>query len=74
VRGRRPLTPARALPGKIHARGPVGVDGLLSTKWKVASVSPQGHIVAPFSDGTQSFVHTALPAGRQGIPEALAPQ
>ena len=35
---------------RIHARGPVGLEGLTITKWKLASSLPQGHCVADFSE------------------------
>ena len=42
---------------KLHARGPVGLDGLLSTKWKLRG---SGQTVAPYADGTRAFTHRAL--------------
>jgi glutamate-5-semialdehyde dehydrogenase len=42
---------------KIHARGPVGVEGLLSYKWILRG---NGHTVTPYSDGTRRFTHRDL--------------
>lgn len=38
--------------GKIHARGPVGLEGLLTYKYKLYG---NGHIVAEYANGTKSF-------------------
>ncbi|CAF4076186.1 unnamed protein product [Rotaria sp. Silwood2] len=43
--------------GRIHARGPVGIEGLLTTKWIVEG---HGDIVADFSEARKKFVHEPL--------------
>jgi len=44
---------------KIHARGPVGLDGLMSGKWLLVG---QGQIVADYSGPhPKAFIHQDLP-------------
>ena len=38
--------------GKLHARGPVGLDGLVTYKYKL---SGNGHIVADYASGNKTF-------------------
>jgi glutamate-5-semialdehyde dehydrogenase len=42
---------------RIHARGPVGLEGLVTYKWEVAGT---GHVVRDYADGTRSFTHRDL--------------
>jgi len=44
--------------GRIHSRGPVGVEGLLSEKWILESSSED--IVGDFQSGKKTFTHRAL--------------
>lgn len=39
---------------KIHARGPVGIDGLVSYKYRLVG---NGDIVGPYCDGSKKFKH-----------------
>ena len=43
---------------RIHARGPVGMDGLLTTKWVVRGDCATA---ADFSEGKRQFLHQKLP-------------
>jgi glutamate-5-semialdehyde dehydrogenase len=49
--------------GKLHARGPVGLEGLTTYKYKLFG---DGHVVAGYSNGEQSFRHRNL-AGDTGV-------
>ena len=44
---------------KIHARGPVGLEGLMTYKWKLYG---EGHIVSDYTgNGSKKFTHKNLP-------------
>ncbi len=40
--------------GKIHARGPVGLEGLTIYKYFLTG---EGHLVKPYADGDKEFTH-----------------
>ncbi len=44
--------------GKLHARGPMGLQGLLTYKWLLEG---QGHIVEDYASGGRHFLHRDLP-------------
>ncbi|BGO92439.1 hypothetical protein NBRC10512_000513 [Rhodotorula toruloides] len=49
--------------GKTHARGPVGLEGLVIYKYQIKSTAAEGHGTAVFGsgEGKRPFLHTPLP-------------
>lgn len=43
--------------GKVHARGPVGLEGLTTTQYRV---SGDGHVVDDYAEGRKQFTHRTL--------------
>ena len=44
--------------GRVHARGPMGAEGLFTTKWLL---SGNGHVVGDYGPGKKSYTHRDLP-------------
>ena len=44
--------------GRVHARGPMGAEGLFTTKWLL---SGNGHVVGDYGPGKRSYTHRDLP-------------
>ncbi|KAG9223668.1 hypothetical protein CCMSSC00406_0008551 [Pleurotus cornucopiae] len=48
--------------GKIHARGPVGLEGLVVYKYMLRSKADGGHIVGDFGTGKKQYKHAPINA------------
>ncbi|KAF5383598.1 hypothetical protein D9615_003574 [Tricholomella constricta] len=48
--------------GRIHARGPVGLEGLVIYKYMMRSKSQAGHIVGEFGTGKKEYKHKRIEA------------
>ncbi len=44
--------------GKLHARGPVGIEGLLSRRYRLRGA---GHVASAYGPGKRAFLHEDLP-------------
>lgn len=45
---------------RIHARGPVGIEGLMTSKWKLISTDPHGSTAEAFSKGKKIYTHKKI--------------
>ncbi|KAL0573437.1 glutamate-5-semialdehyde dehydrogenase [Marasmius crinis-equi] len=48
--------------GRIHARGPVGLEGLVIYKYMLRSKGQNGHIVGEFGSGKKQYKHAKINA------------
>jgi len=46
--------------GKIHARGPVGLEGLMIYKYQIRGMGKQGHATADYGKGKKVYKHAPL--------------
>jgi glutamate-5-semialdehyde dehydrogenase len=46
--------------GKLHARGPVGLEGLCTYKWKLEG---SGQVLADYASGARGFIHEDIDIG-----------
>jgi glutamate-5-semialdehyde dehydrogenase len=54
--------------GRIHARGPVGLDGLVTYKYVLRSKGEDGHIVGEFGRGPDKKQYTHQPIQADELP------
>ena len=50
--------------GKTHARGPVGLEGLVIYKYILKSKNENGHIVGEFGENGKKFKHSLIKDGK----------
>ncbi|KAJ7148387.1 gamma-glutamyl phosphate reductase [Mycena crocata] len=48
--------------GRIHARGPVGLEGLVIYKYMLRSTGATGHVVGDFGEGGKKYTHKDIVA------------